>query len=170
MSLVDTYHAYVYGTSFWYFLRGFMRVVDPVTVISWFRPPAETHIQPNDLEVYTTRIDAFGLITLAGILLVLSDAVALPESLVGSSMTVPASEKGKKPYARAIVLLTMFHHITTGIGSFTHWSRESHHTIAMDIGVYGNIALTALGLAALVFGLAEDDSKRPAVRSPRKSR
>lgn len=50
----------------------------------------------------------------------------------------------------------MLHHAATGYGAFQHWIKPSHHTIAMDIGVYGNIALVALGTAALVYGLAED--------------
>ena len=46
--LLQTYHAYTFGTSFWYFLRGFMRIVDPVTVIGWFRPPADWSVHiPN---------------------------------------------------------------------------------------------------------------------------
>ena len=111
-----------------------------------------------DLEIYTTRTDAFGLITLAALLLVMCDAVPLPKSLVGSSFTESTSEKAKKPYARAMILLTMFHHITTGIGSYQHWIKPSHRTIAMDIGVFGNIAFTALGVAALVYGLRDEDS------------
>lgn len=97
--------------------------------------------------------------------MVLSDAVALPESLVGSALTAPASEKTKKPYARAAIILTIFHHITTGIGSFSHWARVSHRTIAMDIGVFGNIALTALGVATLLWGMDDDDQKKPLKRS-----
>ena len=69
-----------------------------------------------DLELYTTRTDGYGLITLAALLLVLADAVPLPQSLVGSAFNMPASEKGKKPYAKAVIILTIFHHITTGIG------------------------------------------------------
>lgn len=106
------------------------------------------------------RTDAFGLLTLAALLLVLSDAVTLPKSLVGSSFTVPASEKGKKPYARAVILLTIFHHVATGIGAFQHWVKPTHRTIAMDIGVFANIALTALGIAALVYGLGDESSKK----------
>ncbi|KAF2483853.1 hypothetical protein BDY17DRAFT_294547 [Neohortaea acidophila] len=158
MSLVDTYHAYVFGTSFWYFLRGFMRIVDPVRVVAWFRPPVDQLLTANDLEIYTTRTDAFGLWTLAAILLVLADAVPLPKSLTGSAFTSPASEKVKKPYARAVIVLTLFHHITTGIGSYSHWILPSHRTVAMDIGVFGNIALTVLGIAALVSGMDEGKS------------
>ena len=117
--------------------------------------------QSSDLEVYTTRTDAFGLLTLAATLLVLSDAVPLPKALVGSSFTAPASEKTKRPYAKAIIILTMFHHVTTGIGAFQHWIKPTHRTIAMDIGVFGNIALTMLGVVALVYGLGEEgETKR----------
>ena len=113
-----------------------MRVVDPATVTEWFRPPADQPILwangakdsitinlslklikfVSDLELYTTRTDGYGLITLAALLLVLADAVPLPHSLVGSAFNMPASEKGKKPYAKAVIILTIFHHITTGIG------------------------------------------------------
>lgn len=138
-----------------------MRVVSPATVIGWFRPPKDGLPEPNDLELYTTRTDAFGLITLAMALLVLCDAVPLPASLVGSAATAPTSPSSKKPYARAMVLLTMFHHITTGIGSFSHWMRESHRTAAMDIGVFGNLGLVALGAAALMWGFGEEGQKAP---------
>lgn len=157
----QTYHAYVFGTSFWYSLRGFMRIVSPATVISWFRPPQDGLPAPNDLELYTTRTDAFGLITLAALLLVLCDAVPLPASLVGSAATAPTSSSSKKPYARAMILLTIFHHITTGIGSYSHWIHASHRTPAMDIGVFGNIGLTVLGVAALMWGFDEDGAKTP---------
>lgn len=159
MSFVDTYHAYVFGTSFWYFLRGFMRIVNPVEVIGWFRPPVDRLLPANDLEIYTTRTDAFGLMSLAALLLVLCDAVPLPNALTGSALTVPTTDRGKKPYARAMILITLFHHITTGIGSYQHWKQPSHRTIAMDIGVYGNIVLTVLGVLALRYGLRDDDGK-----------
>lgn len=145
-----------------------MRIVSPATVISWFRPPQDGLPEPNDLELYTTRTDAFGLITLAALLIVLCDAVPLPASLVGSAATAPTSPSSKKPYARAVILLTMFHHITTGIGSFGHWARESHRTVAMDIGVFGNLGLVALGVAALMWGMDEQGAKTaPATKKGR---
>ncbi|KAK3655149.1 hypothetical protein LTR56_003570 [Elasticomyces elasticus] len=154
----------IQGTAFWYFLRGSMRIISPVTVAEWFRPPAQAHLvklgaEPNDLELYNIRTDAWGLITIAMMLLALADAVPLPASMVGSSLSDPAPSTYKKPYARAAVLITLFHHITTGIGAYQHWKLETHHTIAMDIGVYGNVALTALGAAALMFGLKDGEKK-----------
>lgn len=91
------------------------------------------------------------------LLLALADAVPLPKSLVGSSLTTPAPSQVKKTYARAAVLITIFHHVTTGIGAYQHWKLETHHTVAMDIGVYGNIGLTLLGAAAL-YGLSDGES------------
>ena len=38
---------YILGTAFWYFLRGTMRIVDPVAVITWFRPPMDRGIPAN---------------------------------------------------------------------------------------------------------------------------
>jgi hypothetical protein len=96
-----------------------------------------------------------------------SDAVPLPDNLVGSAFTVPSSEKGKKPYARAVIILTIFHHIATMSGALTHWLKPSHHTIAMDIGVYANIGLTALGIAALVYGLDDEGVKKIPTRKAR---
>lgn len=121
--------------------------------------PSEYSPLSTDLELYNIRTDAWGLLTIAMMLLALADAVPLPESLVGSSLADPAPSKYKKPYARAAVLITMFHHITTGIGAYQHWKLESHHTVAMDIGVYGNIGLTVLGFAALVYGLRDDGAE-----------
>ena len=171
------------GTSFWYFLRGIMRVIDPATVCGWFRPPIDMPMEPNgkprtsppssshpntfhtDLELYTTRTDAFCLLSLSAILLVISDAIPLPKGLTGSQL---ADTGNKKPYARAIVLITILHHIATGIGSYSHWVRPSHHTIAMDIGVYGNIFFTALGVVALVYGLGKEENGGNELRSGKK--
>jgi hypothetical protein len=166
-----------------------MRIINPWAVISWFRPPVDRLLVANgsslslylncqicalhlpDLELYITWTDAFGLITLAAILLVVSDAVPIPGNLVGSSFSVPASEKGKKPYAKAIIALTIFHHVTTGIGSFQHWKVDSHRTVAMDIGVWGNVALTALGVVTLGWGMGEDVGEKKVIGStPRKAR
>jgi len=116
---------------------------------------ADAH-RHTDLELYNIRTDAWGLIALGMILVALADAVPLPSSLVGSSFVNSAPSQYKKPYARAAVLITIFHHVTTGIGAYQHWKLESHHTVAMDIGVYGNIGLTLLGMAALVYGLKDE--------------
>jgi hypothetical protein len=110
----------------------------------------------TDLELYTTRVDAWGLLTLSALLLILADAVPLPKSLVGSTLnstftTSPSGTRTKRPYAPAIIFVTILHHIATGIGSYSHWSRPSHRTIAMDIGVWGNVGLTLLGAAALAY-------------------
>ncbi|QIW97577.1 hypothetical protein AMS68_003095 [Peltaster fructicola] len=157
MSLVDTYHAYFFGTAFWYGLRGMARVTDPARVSSWFRPPAQPS-SPNDLELYTIWTDGFQLLTLAMIMVVFAAAVPLPTEIFGSFSGSAATQKALKPFARALILATLFHHITTGIGAYTHWVRPSHHTVAMDIGVYGNVGLTLLGIAALVSGLREPSS------------
>ena len=43
------FHAYIFGTSFWYGLRGFARLTDPVRVSTWFRPPAQPVLQPSGM-------------------------------------------------------------------------------------------------------------------------
>ncbi|KAK4635150.1 hypothetical protein CLAFUW4_00414 [Fulvia fulva] len=153
--LANPYHAYVFGTAFWYFLRGMVRVIDPATVCGWFRPPIDGLPTPNDLELYTTRTDAFSLLALAATLLAIADAVALPSQYVGSTLVNDAPPKSKKPYARAIVVITILHHVATGVGAYPHWSRESHNTVAMEIGVWGNVFFTVLGVAALQWGLRD---------------
>ena len=141
-----------------------MRIVDPVTVISWFRPPIDAGIPANDLEIYTTRTDAYGLLTLAALLVALSDAVPLPASLSGSSFVAPVSDRAKKPYGRVIVLLTMVHHVLTAIGSFEHWVKPTHRTPAMDIGVFANAALVVLGAAVLAWGFEDNEKLSRTVR------
>ncbi|KAK1087671.1 hypothetical protein LTR33_000948 [Friedmanniomyces endolithicus] len=156
-------------TAFWYFLRGSMRIISPTTVAEWFRPPGQYSLgvpNPTDLELYNIRTDAWGLLTLAMLLLALADAVPLPASLVGSSLSSPnASSQYKKPYARAAVLITLFHHVATGVGAYQHWRLESHHTVAMDIGVYGNVGLIALGVSALGFGLRDGEQRGGKVKA-----
>ncbi|KAI7280912.1 hypothetical protein KC345_g4479 [Hortaea werneckii] len=172
--LTNTYHAYVFGTAFWYSLRGFMRIVDPAMVASWFRPPVQAYreqigVEPNDLELYNIRTDAWGLLTIAMLLVTLADAVPLPPTLAGSSLTnSTAPTSYKKPYARAAVLITIFHHITTGVGAYQHWKLDTHHTVAMDIGVYGNVGLTVLGFAALVYGLADGGEGKEGTKGGKK--
>ncbi|KAM0717149.1 hypothetical protein Q7P37_007001 [Cladosporium fusiforme] len=144
------YHAYIFGTSFWYALRGAARLVDPVRVSGWFRPPAQAVLTPSDLEIYNIWTDGWQLITLALLLLIFSNAVPLP----GSQQTAE-TQRARKPYAKLAILATMFHHVTTGYGAWTHWSRPTHHTKAMDIGVYGNFALTVLGAGALLWGMGD---------------
>ena len=141
-----------------------MRIVDPVTVISWFRPPIDAGIPANDLEIYTTRTDAYGLLTLAALLIALSDAVPLPNSLAGSSFVAPVSDRAKKPYGRVIVLLTMVHHVLTAIGSYQHWIKPTHRTVAMDIGVFANAALVMFGTVVLAWGFEDDEKQSRAVR------
>ncbi|WPH01882.1 Hypothetical protein R9X50_00473600 [Acrodontium crateriforme] len=155
--LANPFHAYIFGTSFWYFLRGIMRIIDPETVIAWFRPPSQAFMTANDLEIYTTWTDGFGLLTLSMLLLALADTLPLPGQLRGSSLSSAGSSETKRPFARAAVLITMFHHVTTGIGAYQHWVKPSHRTVAMDIGVYGNIGLTVLGVVALMTSLKDED-------------
>ncbi|KXS95623.1 hypothetical protein AC578_3549 [Pseudocercospora eumusae] len=166
LQYANTYHAYIFGTSFWYFLRGITRVIDPSTVCDWFRPPIDMPKEANDLELYTTRTDAFCLLSLSAILLVISDAMPLPKGLSGSQLSEPGSNK--KPYARAIVLITILHHVATGIGAYGHWIRPSHHTVAMDIGVYGNVFLSVLGVVALVYGFGKEEDGGVELRSGKK--
>ena len=94
-------------------------------------------------------------------LLIFSNAVPLPAALTGRSAYSPSSSSSTaaKPYAKLAILATIFHHVTTGYGAYTHWVRDSHHTKAMDIGVYGNVALTVLGVVALVWGMGEEGAR-----------
>lgn len=112
-----------------------------------------------DLEIYTIWTDGFQLLTLALIMVILSGVVPLPAPLNAFYSKDPAAMRAAKPLARAIILATLFHHITTGYGAYQHWAKPSHHTVAMDIGVYGNIGLTLLGLLALSTGLSEPTTK-----------
>jgi len=111
----------------------------------------------TDLELYTIWTDGWQLITLALMLLIFSNVVPLPSALTGKSPQ-QASQTAAKPYAKLAIMATIFHHVTTGYGAYTHWVRDSHHTKAMDIGVYGNVALTVLGLVALGWGMGEEES------------
>jgi len=115
---------------------------------------------PPDLEIYNIWTDGWQLITLALLLLIFSNAVPLPSFLSSSSnsaQTAAQLSAARKPYAKLAILATMFHHVTTGYGAYTHWALPSHHTTAMDIGVYGNLGLTVLGAVALGWGMGEEE-------------
>ena len=49
MTEIQPFHAYIFGTSFWYGLRGFARLTDPVRVSTWFRPPAQPLLKPTGM-------------------------------------------------------------------------------------------------------------------------
>jgi mannan endo-1,6-alpha-mannosidase len=143
------FHAYAYGTAFWYGLRGLCRIYDPLMVVGWFRPPAQANLMANDLELYNVRNDGWCLITLALI-------------LVGFTNAVPAQgtskASGALPYAKAVVAATLFHHITTGFGAYQHYKLDTHYNTSMAIGVWGNVWLTLSGvvtLASLLSGQGE---------------
>jgi mannan endo-1,6-alpha-mannosidase len=145
----QVFHAYAYGTAFWYFLRGLCRIYDPTMVVGWFRPPIQSHFTPNDLELYNVRNDGWCLITLALILIGFTNAV--PGQ--GTSKS-----QGALPYAKAVVAATVFHHVTTGIGAYQHYKLDSHYNTSMAIGVWANVWLTISGavtLASLVSGEGE---------------
>ncbi|EMD64071.1 hypothetical protein GGP41_006525 [Bipolaris sorokiniana] len=135
------FHAYAYGTAFWYGLRGLCRVYDPIMVIGWFRPPSQLNLAPNDLETYNVRNDGWCLITLALVLISLTNAVPFTSESVKKFSSVP--------YAKAIVAATIFHHVATGIGAYQHYKLPSHYNTSMSIGVWGNIWLSLTGLFTL---------------------
>ncbi|GAB7358348.1 hypothetical protein MBLNU230_g2419t1 [Neophaeotheca triangularis] len=121
-------------------------------VADWFRPPSQSPAKPNDLELYNIWTDAWGLFTIALMLLILSGTVPLPAFL--SSQQHSSNSPGvKAPYAKAAILATIFHHVTTGYGAYQHWSLPSHHNRAMDVGVYGCAFFAVLGVAAMTVGM-----------------
>ncbi|KAF2152037.1 hypothetical protein K461DRAFT_322156 [Myriangium duriaei CBS 260.36] len=144
MPLFDLFHAYTFGSALWYTLRAGCRIYDPEMVIGWFRPPAQRNLAPNDLEIYNVRTDAWGLLTIALMLLVVSGAVPLP----GSSAR--KADAGVQPYAKGIILADVFHHIMTGLGAWSHYAKDTHYNTSMGVGVWGCSGLALLGLATLV--------------------
>merc|ERR1712093_866878 len=80
-------HGYCLGTAAWYTLRGGCRIWDPAMVVGWFRPPAQRHLEPNDLELYNVRTDAWGLLSLAGVMVTISQAVPYPRLFASSTST-----------------------------------------------------------------------------------
>ncbi|KAI5197418.1 hypothetical protein E4T38_08010 [Aureobasidium subglaciale] len=144
-SFLQLLHGYCWGNAFWYGSRGLCRVVDPLMVIGWFRPPVEQHLSPTDLELYNVRTDGWGLISLAAALLVLSRAYSLGHV--------------NRSYSKAVVLVSIFHHVTTMMGAYQHYKLDSHYTTAMWIGVWVNLFLTVVG-AIVVGGLGSDSASR----------
>ncbi|KAG8631521.1 hypothetical protein KVT40_000661 [Elsinoe batatas] len=148
MPIFDLFHAYVFGSAFWYTLRAACRIYDPEMVIGWFRPPAQRNLAPNDLEIYNIRTDAWGLLTIALMLLVVSGAVQLP--FLSNSKTRGQRAAGLQPYAKAAILADVFHHVMTGVGAWSHYAKDSHYNTSMGVGVWGCTGLALLGLVTLV--------------------
>ncbi|GAB7339856.1 hypothetical protein MBLNU457_6390t1 [Dothideomycetes sp. NU457] len=149
MPIVDLFHAYCYGSAFWYTLRGFCRVYDPKMVVGWFRPPVEAQLMVNDLELYNVRTDAWGLITIAIILVIISGTLPLPGAMKKYSSSLKDAA-ATQPLAKAIVAADVFHHVMTGLGAWSHFSRETHYNASMAVGVYGCAGLALFGLATLL--------------------
>ncbi|KAF2852540.1 hypothetical protein T440DRAFT_30044 [Plenodomus tracheiphilus IPT5] len=173
------FHAYTYGTAFWYGLRGLCRVYDPVMVAGCmlpipplppsprlspqiqhhrhrsneppgFRPPSQLNLAPNDLELYNIRNDGWCLVTLALILISFTNAVPFASPGTAKSQS---QYPNTVTYAKAVVAATVFHHVTTGIGAYQHYKLDTHYNTSMSIGVWGNVWLTFTGL--LTWGLLQ---------------
>jgi mannan endo-1,6-alpha-mannosidase len=90
---------------------------------------------------------------LALILLSLTNAVPFANPSAIFPSTAPSESKeaaaGSTPYAKAVVLATVFHHVTTGLGAYQHYKLETHNNNSMRIGVWGNVWLTLTGLVTL---------------------
>lgn len=84
--------------------------------------------------------------TIAIILVAVSGAIPFDASKSSSS---PA----KRHYAKWVILADVFHHVTTGIGAFSHYSKETHYNTAMSVGVWGCVFFALLGIAALAVEL-----------------
>ena len=82
--------------------------------IAGFRPPAHSHLKNNDLERYNVRTDAWCLVTLAGLLVSLTGAI--PSHITSAPINKAALIS--KPYAKAAIMWTMFHHVATAFGSY----------------------------------------------------
>jgi len=161
-------HGYCLGTAAWYTLRGGCRIWDPAMVVGWFRPPAQRHLEPNDLELYNVRTDAWGLLSLAGVMVTISQAVPYPRLFASTTSTdvkvgVKDDEQEEDDEAEekqliapsirnTLILVSIFHHITTGIGAFQHYKRDTHYNTSMGIGVWANAFLTVVGAATIFAG------------------
>lgn len=101
----------------------------------------------NDLEIYNVRTDAWGLLTIALMLVVVSGAVPLP--FLSNSKTTSQQSQGLQPYAKAAILADVFHHVMTGLGAWSHYAKETHYNTSMGVGVWGCSGLALLGLVTL---------------------
>ena len=99
------------------------------------------NLAPNYLEMYNVRNDGWCLVTLALILIALTNAVPFTSE--------PAKKLSSVSYAKSIVAATVFHHIATGIGAYQHYKLPSHYNTSMGIGVWGNVWLSLTGLFTL---------------------
>jgi len=53
-------------------------------------------------------------------------------------------------YAKAIIAADVFHHITTGMGAWSHYAKETHYNASMSVGVWGCTGFALLGIATLL--------------------
>ena len=109
-----------------------------------------------DLERYNVRTDAWGLITIALLLLIFSDAVPLPffsswkPTTILTAAEKDAEKRVAQRYAKAAIAVDVFHHVTTGLGAWTHYAKDTHYNASMGIGVWGCAGLAMLGVTTLL--------------------
>lgn len=113
-------------------------------VVDWFRPPFQSHLKTNDLELYNIYNDAWGLVTIGLVLLAVSAYAS------GASVALK----------RVIVGSTVVHHALTAVGAYAHYEKDSHYTFAMGIGVWVNVFLTVVGLAAALVAPGSVEARR----------
>lgn len=112
-----------------------------------------------DLELYNVRTDAWGLATIALLLLIFTNAVPNPllpssSSSLSSSSTTTAddaqSQRVIQSYAKMAIAADVFHHVMTGLGAWKHYSLATHYNTSMAVGVWGCAGLAGLGLVTLL--------------------
>ena len=101
-----------------------------------FRPPFESILPANDLEIYNVQTDAWGLLALAALLIIVAGWVPLGPLPVA--------------YKRAAVAVDIGHHALTGWGAYGHYVRTTHYNTSMGVGVWGCAGLAALGVLTLI--------------------
>jgi len=116
---------------------------------------------PPDLELYNIRTDAWGLLTIAAMLLILTNAIPITSSKRSSkNPAAPAVAKPQEaPYARAAIWADVFHHVVTGLGAWQHYKLPSHYNTSMGVGVWGCAGLAALGAVTAMWGMPETEGK-----------
>lgn len=160
-SAFNAFHAYVYGTSIWYFIRGCARLAAPITVFNWFQNDGVRN--PTSLELYNIRTDGIGLLALAFLTLALSGANV---PFLTTSLTPPSKmANGTKTSARAAILYTIAHHLGTALFAYLQWADPHTATGAMLLGWAYSSGISVLGVAAwFEIGKAVDDGP-PASRT-----
>jgi hypothetical protein len=165
---MDSFNVYAYGTAGWLALQAVPRLFTPRLILAML---SEASSPPTSTEDYLCRCNAFALLTLSLLTLVLTGSIPLTASYnEGKSSSLfnilgvaydfldSAPTSAKNPYITPTLMITTAFHAASTFYAYAMYMRGIQFFFAVDIAASG--ALAALGLWCNLFQESGHISKR----------